>query len=166
MSSSLDRQHADEPEDQLAQENINDLARIIASEARGLNETAQAMVGWTVVNRTKQRHLTRVSEVWANGNYAHSHMATAMGLRLAESILNGSAMDISQGATYFYSPTSMPKEGERPSFHADVSGGLESVSGVMKNGRPIRNFRPGWAVRYTYVRVPGIQEKEFKFYRP
>ncbi len=93
--SSSGEQATNEPEDQLAQENINDLGRIIASEARGLDETAQAMVGWTVVNRMKQHHLTQVSSVWTHGNYVHSHMPTPTSLRLAESILNGTARDIS-----------------------------------------------------------------------
>ena len=123
MPPETDQQDAGGSQDQLAQEDINDLAGIIASEARGLNETARAMVGWTVVNRMQQRHMTEVS------------------------------------------PTSMPKEGETPSFQADVRGGLESVSGVTKNGRQVRNYFPGWAKRYSSTRIPGIQDKDLKFYR-
>jgi hypothetical protein len=163
MSSSGERA-TNEPADQLAQENINDLGRIITSEADGLDETAQAMVGWTVVNHMKQHHYARVSLVWTHGNHVHNHMPTSTRLRLAESILNGTARDISQGVTHFYSPVSMPKEGE-PSSRTDVHGGVESVSGVMKNNRPVRNYRPGWAKRTSAVRVPDIQDKDFKFYR-
>ena len=165
MSPAIGQQNAGGSKDQLAQDNVNDLARIIASEARGLNETAQAMVGWTVVNRMKQRHLTPVSSVWTHGNYAHSHMPTPTSLRLAEAILNGTAMDISQGANHFYSPTSMPKEGETPSFQADVRGGLESVPGVTKHGRPTRNYFPGWVKHFSSIRSPGTQDKDMKFYR-
>ena len=124
------------------------------------------MVGWTVIRRMQKHHLTQVSSVWTHGNYAHSHMSTSTSVRIAESILNGSASDISQGATYFYSPNSMPKEGETPSSRTDVRGGLESVPGVKKNGRTVRNHIPSWAKVAYRVRVPGIQDEDFKFFRP
>ena len=56
MSSSSPQQNPDGSESLLLQENIHDLARIIASEARGVNETEQTMVGWTVVNRMKNQY--------------------------------------------------------------------------------------------------------------
>ncbi len=62
MPSHAGHQTTEKSEDLHTPENSNDLARIIASEARGLNETAQAMVGWTAVNRMKKHHLARVSE--------------------------------------------------------------------------------------------------------
>ncbi len=165
MPLSIRQQDTKTPEDELTKENINDLARIIASEARGLNETAQIMVAWTVVNRMKQHHFTRVSSVWGHNNYSHHHMATSTSLHLAEKILDGAALDISHGATHFYSPAAMPKEGDTTSSAADVRGGLESIPGVTKNGRPVQNYRPGWAKNYGSIRIPGIQDKDFKFYR-
>ena len=56
----------------------------------------------------KRRNIARVSAVRANGNYAHSHMPTATSLRIAEGIISGTAMDISRGATHFYTPSIMP----------------------------------------------------------
>ncbi len=149
----------------LSQENVNDLARTMISEAGGENETAQAMVGWVVINRMKKDHSEQVSSVWAHGNFAHSHMATGMSLHLSERILSGDAIDISQGATHFYSPKSMPKEGDALSSRIDTRGGLESVPGVTKNGRATRNYRPRWATTSHNIRVPGIQDKDFKFFR-
>ncbi|WP_428391309.1 hypothetical protein [Lichenicoccus sp.] len=150
--------------DLIKEQNIDDLGRIIASEARGLNETAQAMVGWTVINRMKAANIERVSEVWAHGNYAHDHFPTATSLRIAEGILGDTAMDISQGATHFYTPAIMPKAGE-PHAGVDVGGGLETVHGVTKNGRPIQNYRRRWAINQPAVHVPGVQDKDFKFFR-
>ncbi len=46
-------------QDALLQENIENLGRVISSEARGQNNTERAMVGWTIVNRMKQRHAKR-----------------------------------------------------------------------------------------------------------
>ena len=153
-----------EPEGLSTQENIHDLARVIASEARSLDEVAQTMVGWTVFNRMKKHNLTRVSEVWANRQFAHGHSETETSLRLAEGILGGTAMDISQGATHFYTPNIMPKMGD-PHSGMDIGGGLESVPGVHKNGKPVQNYRPRWTTRLSAIRVPGVPEKDFKFYR-
>jgi len=58
----------------------------------------------------------------------------------------------------------MPKIGETH-YKMDIGGGLETVPGVTKNGRPVQNYRPGWAKNYLAVRVPGVQEKDFKFLR-
>ncbi|WP_081472591.1 cell wall hydrolase [Komagataeibacter europaeus] len=153
-------------DERLTRQNIEDLGRIIASEARGSNETAQLMVGWTVINRMKRRHLRSVSVVWQHNNYAHNHPATTISRRIAESLLSGQARDISQGATLFYSPLSMPKEGDTNLHGFDIGSGLESVDGVRdRSGKPIRNYVPGWAQDGRRVRVFNVPEKEFKFYR-
>ena len=108
--SSTTQQTLTQSESLLLQENIQDLARIIASEARGVNETEQTMVGWTVVNRMKNQYLVHVSDVWLHGNYAHNSPPTHTSLQIAEGILTGTLPDISQGATHFYSPSAMPKK--------------------------------------------------------
>lgn len=76
-------------DDKITKQNIEDLARIIASEARGPNETAQTMVGWTVVNRMKKHHFKMVSSVWANHRYAHGYPPTTTSRRIASAILTG-----------------------------------------------------------------------------
>ncbi|RBM06739.1 cell wall hydrolase [Novacetimonas cocois] len=160
-SSSLSCSH----DEKLARKNIEDLARIIASEASNSNETAQLMVGWTVINRMKRRHLKSVSTVWQHGNYAHNQSGTAMSRRIAASLLSGQAPDISQGATLFYSPISMPKEKETDLSKYDTQRGLETVDGVSKNGKPIRNYVPSWAYPARRIFTPGIPEYKFKFYK-
>ena len=130
-----------------------------------MNETEQTMVGWTVVNRMNNQYFQHVSDVWLHGNYAHNSPPTHTSLRIAEGILPGTLPDISQGATHFYSPSAMPKKGDVIHHGLDVGGGLESVVGVLKNGRPVENYLPVWANRYFKIDVPGVQEKDFKFYR-
>ena len=142
--------------------NIEHLGSVMTSEAGGVNETAQAAVGWTVINRMKKDKLTNVSDVW--DPYAHRHFSNGMSRQLAGHILDGTAKDISDGATHFYTPNIMPKAGEPPSGF-DVGGGLETVAGVTKNNKPVQNYRPGWAQRYHPVYVSGILEKDFKFYK-
>ena len=129
--------------DSLLQKNINDLARIIASEAGGESEAAQTMVGWTVVNRMKQTGIKAVSSI-PFGQYAHNSMPTLNSLLIAKGILEGTIRDNSQGATNFHTPSRMPIEGETKP-HIDIGGGLESVPGVTRNGRAVRNYFPGWS---------------------
>ena len=147
----------------LLQKNINDLARVIASEAGGESEAAQTMVGWTVVNRMKQRGYQTVSSI-PFGQYAHGSMPTLNAIRIATGILEGTIRDSSQGATNFYTPSRMPVEGEtKPGI--DIGGGLESVPGIFHNGKAVRNYRPTWAKSFPRVLTPQIPEKTFKFYR-
>ena len=152
--------------DALLQKNINDLARIIASEAGGESEAAQIMVGWTVVNRMKQTGIKAVSSI-PFGQYAHGSMPSLNSLnslRIAKGIFEGTIRDNSQGATNFYTPSRMPIEGDTKP-HIDIRGGLESVPGVTRNGRAVRNYFPGWVHRFSRVLTPQIPEKTFKFYR-
>ena len=124
------------------------------------------MVGWTVVNRMKRHRYSAVSSVWSHNNYAHTYPGTFISRRIAEDILAGKARDISQGATHFYSPRSMPKEGDTHLSGTDIGGGLEEVPGVTgPHGRAVRNYRPGWVKYYHSIRIPQIKENEFKFYR-
>ena len=146
----------------LLEQNINDLARVISSEARGVNLTEQEMVGWTIVNRMKQRHASRVSAVWHG--YAHGHAPTQDSLTIARSILDGTARDISQGADHFYTPALMPKEGESTAGW-DVGRDLEQVEGVTKDGHPVRNYRPVWAEKSQPIFIPNVHDEDFKFYK-
>jgi hypothetical protein len=58
----------------------------------------------------------------------------------------------------------MPKEGEKHEG-VDVGGGLKSVPGVTKNGKPIENYKPIWTARMESRFVPTVPEKTFKFFR-
>ena len=130
-----------------------------------MNETEQTMVDWTVVKRMKNQYFQRLSEVWLNGNSAHGSPPTYTSLRIAEGILTGTIADISQGATHFYSPSTMPKKGQTIRHGMDLGGGLESVIGAFEHGRPIENYLPRWAASYPRIFVPGIQDKDFKFFK-
>gem|GEM_PF-1901045 len=152
-------------------DNVARLATVIQSEAGVYGGTAQAMVGWTIVNRMKSHQYDRVSSVifdHGHRQYASNQPATSQTLRIAREILSGRAHDISGGATYFYSPQVMPKEKDADSVKhgKDIGGGLESVTGVVdKKGAPARNYRLSWANYFDHVAVPGLDERNFKFYR-
>jgi hypothetical protein len=101
----------------------------------------------------------KVKGVW--DGYAHNskYSPTRAIIELARGILNGTVSDNTQGATHFYSPVSMPKQGQ-PTKGYDVGGGLEHMPGL-----PTKNYRPSWANEYKRTFVEGVNSKYFKYYR-
>lgn len=138
-------------------QNVEDLARIIMSEASISDTPARTAVGFTVPTRMRNRGVDQVREVW--DAYARNQDPTNTIRNLANDILSCCLNDNSGGSTHFYSPMSMPKEGGDTSGY-DTDGGLEQTEGLNR-----RNYRPGWAVELKRVYVNGVKEKEFKFYR-
>ncbi len=67
--------------------------------------------------------------------------------------------DWTAGANHWYSPRSMPKEGDSCKGF-DCSGGLEQTEGLSK-----RNYRPGWAAKCPYINIAGVRPAYFKFHR-
>lgn len=160
------KQASSSQDDKITKQNIEDLARIIASEARGSNEIAQNTVGWTVINRMNKYNFKNVSSVWSHHRYAHGYPPTTTSRNIADAILSNCSLDTSKGATLFYSPLTMPKEGDKNLHGFDIGGGLKSVDGVRdRSGKPIKNYAPRWAKESKRVRVFTIPEREFKFYR-
>lgn len=138
-------------------QNIHDLAAVMHAEAGGESKTAQAAVGFTIMNRMTRNGATKVRSAWHG--FAHRNTHKAGELTLAKAILEGTEPDISQGATHFYTPGQMPHEGQSTQ-NVDVQGGLESVDGVQG-----KTYRPGWATSYAPVSIPGIPPSVFKFYK-
>ena len=151
------------------QRNIDDLANVIYNEAGGNGELAMTAVGSTVWNRMLRNHVSAVSSV--SGGYnnkvaaptaSKDVAALALARRIAEGILNGTTVDPTRGATHYYSPVNMPTENE--TTHGDVGGGLETVPGVTKGGKAVRNYVPSYVSSFTRKPVAGIPDHDFKFY--
>lgn len=70
--------------------------------------------------------------------YATNQHPTAEAMRIARAVLAGTIADPTGGATHFYSPISMPAEGQDTTGY-DVWG-LEQVNGLGH-----RNYAPRWA---------------------
>lgn len=79
--------------------------------------------------------------------------------QIAQGILNGNIADNTGGATHFYTPLRMPREGQ-PTGKYDVGGGLESTAGLSS-----RNYRPFYATQYEAKSVPGVRDANFRFFR-
>jgi hypothetical protein len=141
-------------------QNVADLAHILMSEAAPgvANRMERIAVGYTVLNRMERSSTTRVRDVW--DAYAHHASPTDSVRHLAEQLLRGELPDRSGGATHFYSPRAMPREGEAVAGF-DTSGGLDQTPGVRG-----KHYRPGWAAQYERVVVSGVRASHYRFYRP
>ncbi|MDR3435491.1 hypothetical protein [Telmatospirillum sp.] len=160
---------AETPNSSAFNRNVQLLAKLIVTETDGLEKdspNAPIAVGWTVVNRMKRNGTTHIDQAWHG--YRHGKNATATAIATAKGILNGTIPDPSDGATHFYTPNIMPKEGD-DTDGCDVSGGLESVPGVVVKGdkivKPVRNYRPGFAASFTEKAVFGVPPAVFKLYQ-
>jgi hypothetical protein len=136
--------------------NIGDLARVIMSEGSIGNETERTCVGFCVVNRMTEGFVS-VRDVWAA--FARNQDPTPEIVALATSILSKQVSDPSGGCTHFYSPRSMPKQGE-PTAGFDVGGDLELVPPLTS-----LTFAPSWAKTMTYVPIAEVRPDFFKFFR-
>ena len=148
------------------EQNVQDLARIIQAEAGGQPDPAPTAVGFTVLNRMRQNKLSSVQNI-KKGYATTTAEPSEKFIVVAGEILGGAITDPTNGATHFYTPQIMPKEGATPSERAgvDIAGGLESVPGVTDHGKPVRNFRPHYATVYPQIKISGIADDTFKFYR-
>jgi len=136
--------------------NVMNLATVLMSEASIGNDPERVSVGFTVLNRMRQGGITAVDKVWSA--YAHNQTPTAPLIALARQLLGGQRADITEGATHFYSPRSMPKEGQ-PIAGFDVAGGLELVAPLT-----VRTFAPSWSKTMRLVEIEGVRAAFYKFY--
>ena len=162
MSESNPRKSPYPAADPFVDQNVQKMAVVMKSEAP--DRAAQVMVGWTLINRMRRRGTPPVASV-IGSDYSIRQPATSQTLDLARQLLSGELPDNSQGVTHFYTPAVMPREGE-PTHGFDVGGHLEQVRGVKgKNGKPARNYKPGFTNSMIRVQKPSIPESEFKFFR-
>lgn len=136
--------------------NVTNLATVLMSEASVGNSTERTAVGWTLLNRLQNKGLSAVDQVWSA--YAHTQTPTVLLIALARQLLAGEIPDITEGATHFYSPISMPKEGQ-PTGGFDVAGGLELVPPLTE-----RNFAPSWVRTMRLVEIANVRPHMYKFY--
>jgi hypothetical protein len=145
-----------------SEQNVEDLAAVIWTEARGIGQLAMTAVGSTVLNRMRRNGTTSVRSAWQG--YQHNHPPDAATLNLARRLLQGQVTDPTAGATHFYTPNIMPQQGQPTAGH-DVGGDLEQVPGMVDSrGAPVQNYRPGWVKTFMPRPVPGIPERYFRFY--
>lgn len=127
------------------------------SEASTRNDAERSSVGFTVLNRMRRNGTARVKDV--SSAYSHDQTPAPWAISLATKILKKQLSDPTNGATHFYSPSRMPKEGENTAGF-DVGGGLEHSGNLKK-----KNYRPSYAKTFSAASIPGVREEGFKFWR-
>ena len=140
-----------------AEQNVLDLATVIMSEASVGTAAERLSVAFTVVNRMLRANVSAVRDVWRA--YSHAQQPVPSIVTLARDTLGGQHADPTGGCTHYYSPRSMPAEGQ-PTAGFDVAGGLELVPPLGS-----RTFAPSWARTMIYIPVSGVRPEFFKFFR-
>lgn len=153
-------------------EDIEWLAKVIASEAGSVYDDGdwvrcadeeRAAVGWTVLNRLEAGTFGKTIKgvITAPGQYAYEQESTSEIAELAQKLLEGKIPDPTGGATHFFSPISMPKEGESTTGF-DTGGGLHEVLGIAK-----KVYFPSWTQTLIWVGdLKNVTIAYFMFYRP
>jgi len=165
-------------------EDVEWLAKVIASEAGSVydtekgswikcTDTERVAVGWTVLNRLKMGFggATTIKEVvTAPGQYAYGQKPAPEIRELAIKLLQDRIPDPTGGATHFFSPISMPWQGDEGKFierlgkhfdEFDTGGGLHEVPGISK-----KVYFPSWTKTYVWVGdLENVRRAYFMFYR-
>lgn len=153
----------------ISKDNEQLLARILLSEASVGNAQERIAVGLTVINRMKNTSTNKVRDVVTINGV--NHYATNQNpslhpeyAELAKRLLSGQVPDFTKGATQFFSPYSMPKEGESKT-NFDCDGGLVKYINPMTS-QPIKVCTPGWSKVMNHVDLMpfGVRPYYFEFY--
>ncbi len=149
------------PAPRLTPGNLDRLNRILTAEARGCRPEEIRAVASTILNRMDRARTDDVAAVTGHGQYAIAKEADPSLAGYAWAALSNNLQDSTGGATHFYSPRSMPREGQ-PTKNTDTGGGLEQSPNLRT-----KNWSPGFAngpKKYPRRDVDGVREEYFKFY--
>lgn len=119
---------------------------------------AVAQVIMNRVNRVNPPN--RVTWVRDNKAFQHASSYSDESYSVALGVVSGINYGNAGGATHFYSPVSMPKQGQSTNG-VDVGGGLEKVDPMN-----VKNYRPSWTInsKWTFTDSYGPAVL-FKFYK-
>jgi hypothetical protein len=138
------------------------LATALMSEASVGTNAERVAVAWTIFNRVNSPIFPNTICAVTNqhAQYANNQAPTQEFLDLAESLIANPGTDPTEGATYFFSPRSMPKKGDDTTGY-DIDGGLHDVAGIDK-----KVYFPSWTSTKEYVGdIPGVRPAYYMFYR-
>ena len=119
------------------------LATAIMSEASVGSNAERVALAWTIFNRVSSPEFpnTICEVVNQPSQYATNQAPTQEVSDLAESLIANPGTDPTGGATYFFSPRSMPKEGDDPTGY-DTGGGLHDVDrGLTRRSTSLAGLR-------------------------
>jgi hypothetical protein len=135
------------------------LAAVIVSEASVGNEEEQRAVAWTFRNRL-DRGLSPLSYAMDGTPNREWYFELAR-----EVLAAPPEADVTTGATHFFSPRSMPLQGQEE--RCKTQGGIYDCDGglVFVEGLDAPAYAPFWHLLYEWLPVEGIRKTHFLFYR-
>jgi hypothetical protein len=152
------------------------LAKAIMSEASIGSTEEQIAVGWCVLNRLHDGSFGDTMEGVVKNGFAWNQEPTQEIKSIARALIEVEMPDPTNGAIYFFSPRSMPKDGENTQGY-DVGGGLHIVPGTL-----YKVYFPSWAEptieinqnttsyktsdQLEWNELSGIRNWYFMFYHP
>jgi Cell Wall Hydrolase len=145
------------------QTNVECLAAVIMSEASLGTQEERVAIAWVIFNRVSSPSFpnTICGVALEPRQFATNQNPTTEILNLARSLISHPGIDPIGGATYFFSPISMPKEGD-PTDGFDVGGGLHTVPGISG-----RVYFPSWTNTLYWVgNLPNIRQTHYMFFSP
>lgn len=143
-------------------QDIECLATALMSEASVGTYEERVAVAWTIFNRVNSTKFPNsiCGVVNQPYQYATNQKPTQELMDLAKTLISNPGSDPTTGAIYFFSPRSMPKEGDE-TFGYDVGGGLHDVTGIDK-----KVYFPSFTMTQEYVGViRGVRPAYYMFYR-
>jgi hypothetical protein len=142
--------------------NVQALAEIIQSEMGVGNDVERRAVAWCVRNQMIRHGTTDVVAARTQFRDAHDQAATAATRTIAEDILKlPMSSDITGGSIKWFSPRSMPREGQSCA-NVDCGGGLIDVND--EGGTRVRIFAPTWHRTMRFNAITGVREWFLRVY--
>ncbi len=138
------------------------LATALMSEASIGTYEERVAVAWTIFNRVSSPEFPNsiCDVINQRSQYATNQEPTQELLYLAESLIANPGTDLTGGAVYFFSPRSMPKEGDDTGGY-DVGGGLYDVTGIDK-----KVYFPSFTLTHEYAGdIQGVRPTYYMFYQ-
>lgn len=146
-----------------SQANLDLVAKIIKSELGIGNEAEQRAIGWAVRNQMVRLNTRSAADARDHFNDADNQPADAKSRHNAQYVLSlDMGHDTTDGAIKWFSPMSMPSQGESCANH-DCGGGTISVAD--NSGTVHQKYAPTFHQHMTYVTVTGVREWHARFYK-
>lgn len=149
----------------ILQNNVDELATAIRSEAEGFSEAEQKAVAWSIRNGMVRVNSHKVSDSLAKIRFSTKKTGKKAEKTIATDVLQ---QDISQdptsGAIKWYSPRSMPPHNGK----CKTDGGIFNCTGgtvTLTDGSKKSSKAPGFHTHMTFVNVAGVKQWNFRFYK-
>ena len=144
--------------------NVDKLAAAIMSEAGAFADAEKRAVAWAIRNEMVRVNSFDVEDARKEFNFVNNRAGGDQEKGIARDVLSKPmSEDITSGAIKWYSPRSMPPNTGKCKTEG---GDRDCTGGRVDMGEGDRwSYAPGFHTHMTYVRIAGVNEWNFRFYR-